>query len=150
MLSLSLDEVASSSPRSRLAAATRGVVFFATPHFGSRLASLGLKLRHVPGAARAPAPAVHHLAPGPHLELLNERLRSLHAAGAWRPAGYICIMLKLYMFLGLCWHCSPASHSVRSHPSLLCNARDCAPLSPVVREHTIVITHRSRGGAVVC
>jgi len=79
MLSLSLDEAHSSSPRSRLAASTRGVVFFATPHFGSRLASLGLKLRHVPGAA--PAPAVHHLAPGPHLELLNERLRALHAAG---------------------------------------------------------------------
>ena len=81
MLSLSLDEAPSGSPASRLAAATRGVVFFATPHFGSRLASLGLKLRHVPGAA--PAPAVHHLAPGPHLELLNRQLKALHDAGGW-------------------------------------------------------------------
>jgi hypothetical protein len=85
MLSLALDEAASSTPAARLAAATRGVAFFATPHFGSMLASLGLKLRHVPGASNAPAPAVHHLAPGPHLEQLNERLRALHAAGgaAW-------------------------------------------------------------------
>jgi hypothetical protein len=80
MLSISLDEAPAGGPRARLASATRGVVFFATPHFGSRLASLGLKLRHVPGAA--PAPAVHHLAPGPHLELLNRRLRRLHDAGA--------------------------------------------------------------------
>ncbi|KAI8470589.1 MAG: hypothetical protein J3K34DRAFT_385248 [Monoraphidium minutum] len=81
MLSLSLDEAASGGPRARLAPAAKGVVFFATPHFGSPLASLGLKLRHVPGAANAPAPAVHHLAPGPHLERLNETLRALHAAG---------------------------------------------------------------------
>jgi hypothetical protein len=81
MLSVSLDEARAGGPRARLASATRGVVFFATPHFGSHLASLGLKLRHVPGAARAPAPAVHHLAPGPHLEVLNERLRALHDAG---------------------------------------------------------------------
>jgi hypothetical protein len=34
------------------------------------------------GASHGPAPAVHHLAPGPHLEALNEMLRGLHDEGA--------------------------------------------------------------------
>eukprot|EP00879_Flechtneria_rotunda_P004470 GHRR01004723.1.p1 GENE.GHRR01004723.1~~GHRR01004723.1.p1 ORF type:complete len:2002 (+),score=973.92 GHRR01004723.1:289-6294(+) len=48
MLSLSLDEPAN-SPRGRLAAATKAIAFYSTPHFGSSMAALGWKLRHLPG-----------------------------------------------------------------------------------------------------
>lgn len=78
MLSLSLQEPRDSR-RGRLAAATRGVVFYATPHFGSGMAALGWKLRHLPGAS--PAPSIHHLSPGPHLATLNASLAQLHASG---------------------------------------------------------------------
>jgi hypothetical protein len=70
-----------------LARATRGVVFYATPHFGSRLADLGWRLRRLPGAGAIPAPAVEHLAPGPHLVELNERLRRLLLPGEGRGGG---------------------------------------------------------------
>jgi hypothetical protein len=76
MLALALQE-APDSQRGRLAAATRAVAFYATPHFGSGMAALGWKLRHLPGAS--PAPSIHHLSPGPHLSALNARLAELHA-----------------------------------------------------------------------
>lgn len=38
-----------------LAATTRGVVFYGTPHFGSNLAAMGWGLRHVPGKQGGPA-----------------------------------------------------------------------------------------------
>ena len=41
---------------------TCGVVFFATPHFGSEYAAMGWRLRHVPYAA--PAPSLARLTPG--------------------------------------------------------------------------------------
>lgn len=67
------------SSRGRLADATCGVAFYATPHFGSGMAALGWKLRHLPGAS--PAPSIHHLSPGPHLAALNARLAELHQSG---------------------------------------------------------------------
>ena len=76
---MSLDERSSFSPRKALAAATKGIVFYSTPHFGSSIAALGWKLRHISGAL--PASAVHHLAPGPHLVALNQRLRGLVESG---------------------------------------------------------------------
>ena len=78
MLSQSLDEP-SNSRRGRLAEATCAVAFYATPHFGSGIAALGWKLRHLPGAS--PAPSIHHLSPGPHLAALNTRLAALHDSG---------------------------------------------------------------------
>ncbi|WIA08091.1 hypothetical protein OEZ85_007554 [Tetradesmus obliquus] len=78
MLSLSLDE-APGSKRGRLAAATKAIAFYSTPHFGSSMAALGWKLRHLPGAS--PAPSIHHLSPGPHLAALNARLAVLHESG---------------------------------------------------------------------
>lgn len=78
MLSQSLDE-APTSRRGRLAAATCALAFYATPHFGSGMAALGWKLRHVPGAS--PAPSIHHLSPGPHLAALNATLAELHGSG---------------------------------------------------------------------
>ncbi|KAF6253585.1 hypothetical protein COO60DRAFT_1546218 [Scenedesmus sp. NREL 46B-D3] len=78
MLSLSLDE-APGSKRASLAAATKAVAFYSTPHFGSSMAALGWKLRHLPGAS--PAPSIHHLSPGPHLAALNARLAVLHESG---------------------------------------------------------------------
>ncbi|KAG1658369.1 hypothetical protein FOA52_005750 [Chlamydomonas sp. UWO 241] len=55
---------------------TRGILFFATPHFGSNLAAMGWKLRALPGAR--PAPSLARLTPGPHLIELNAALQSLH------------------------------------------------------------------------
>lgn len=78
MLSLSLDEPPSSQ-RGRLAAATKAIAFYSTPHFGSSMAALGWKLRHLPGAS--PAPSIHHLSPGPHLAALNACLAVLHESG---------------------------------------------------------------------
>jgi hypothetical protein len=78
MLSQSLDE-APTSRRGRLAAATCALAFYATPHFGSGMAALGWKLRHLPGAS--PAPSIHHLSPGPHLSALNATLAELHGSG---------------------------------------------------------------------
>lgn len=78
MLSQSLDE-APTSRRGRLAAATCALAFYATPHFGSGMAALGWKLRHLPGAS--PAPSIHHLSPGPHLAALNATLAELHGSG---------------------------------------------------------------------
>jgi hypothetical protein len=78
MLSLSLDE-APGSKRASLAAATKAIAFYSTPHFGSSMAALGWKLRHLPGAS--PAPSIHHLSPGPHLAALNARLAVLHESG---------------------------------------------------------------------
>lgn len=49
-------------PHARLAASTRGVVFYATPHFGNGIAALGWKLRYLPGAL--PAPSLARLTPG--------------------------------------------------------------------------------------
>lgn len=87
MLSLALDDAASSGGAvPPLLANTRGVVFYSTPHLGSMLASLGWKLRHVPGAA--PAPSVRHLAPGPHLVEINEKLRALHDARVLRVLSF--------------------------------------------------------------
>jgi protein SERAC1 len=86
MLSLSLDEPPGSA-RGRLAPATRAVAFYSTPHFGSGMAALGWKLRHVPGAS--PAPSIAHLSPGPHLSALNARLAALHADGA---AGGVAVL----------------------------------------------------------
>eukprot|EP00882_Tetradesmus_deserticola_P025111 GHRQ01027560.1.p1 GENE.GHRQ01027560.1~~GHRQ01027560.1.p1 ORF type:complete len:331 (-),score=56.04 GHRQ01027560.1:57-1049(-) len=79
MLSISLDE-APGSKRASLAAATQAVAFYSTPHFGSSMAALGWKLRHLPGASLAPS--IHHLSPGPHLAALNARLAVLHESGA--------------------------------------------------------------------
>lgn len=78
MLSQSLEEPPSSS-KGRLASATRAIAFYSTPHFGSSIAALGWKLRHLPGAS--PAPSIHHLSPGPHLAALNARLSLLHDSG---------------------------------------------------------------------
>jgi hypothetical protein len=78
MLSQSLDEPPCSR-KGRLASATCALAFYATPHFGSGMAALGWKLRHLPGAS--PAPSIHHLSPGPHLAALNARLAELHQAG---------------------------------------------------------------------
>eukprot|EP00878_Enallax_costatus_P030819 GHUV01033613.1.p1 GENE.GHUV01033613.1~~GHUV01033613.1.p1 ORF type:complete len:255 (+),score=41.16 GHUV01033613.1:296-1060(+) len=78
MLSQSLEEPPSSS-KGRLASATKAVAFYSTPHFGSSMAALGWKLRHLPGAS--PAPSIHHLSPGPHLAALNARLALLHESG---------------------------------------------------------------------
>lgn len=78
MLSQSLDEPPSSRS-GRLAKATCALAFYATPHFGSGIAALGWKLRHLPGAS--PAPSIHHLSPGPHLAALNARLAALHQSG---------------------------------------------------------------------
>lgn len=89
MLSLSLDEAAPQGPRSQLAVATRGVVFYSTPHFGSSMAALGWKLRHVPGAS--PSPSVQHLAPGPHLIDVNSKLQALHDAGEGVWCGVWCV-----------------------------------------------------------
>jgi len=76
MLARSLEE-GEGGRHAALAAATRGVVFYGTPHFGSSLAAAAWRLRpYVPGAALAPA--VARLTPGPHLVELNERLRQLH------------------------------------------------------------------------
>lgn len=55
-----------------LADAVKGVVFYATPHFGSYLADIGWGLRHV-GAK--PHRVIQHLKPGPHHEELNTTLR---------------------------------------------------------------------------
>jgi hypothetical protein len=62
------------------------VVFYGTPHFGSSMAAMGWRLRHVPGNLAAPAPVLAKLQPGPHLVELNEQLRRLHEAGE-RPPG---------------------------------------------------------------
>lgn len=78
MLSQSLEE----PPTSRkgcLASATKAIAFYSTPHFGSSMAALGWKLRHLPGAS--PAPSIHHLSPGPHLAALNAHLALLHDTG---------------------------------------------------------------------
>lgn len=64
---------------SALVDSARGVVFYGTPHFGSPLAAMGWRLRHLPGAA--PAPVLAKLQPGPHLVELNEQLRQLHDSG---------------------------------------------------------------------
>lgn len=58
----------------QLAGAVTGVVFYSVPHAGSRLADVGLTLRYV-GAA--PAHAVSALSPGPHLDLMNDAVRTL-------------------------------------------------------------------------
>eukprot|EP00775_Hariotina_reticulata_P003427 gene3427-3699_t len=86
MLSLSLDEAPNSS-RGRLATATKAIAFYSTPHFGSSIAALGWKLRHLPGAS--PAPSIHHLSPGPHLAALNARLAALHDAGKVRVLSFV-------------------------------------------------------------
>lgn len=78
MLAQALEEP-STSRRGRLATSTCALAFYATPHFGSGMAALGWKLRHLPGAS--PAPSIHHLSPGPHLAALNARLASLHDSG---------------------------------------------------------------------
>ncbi|KAL6752465.1 hypothetical protein V8C86DRAFT_2754006 [Haematococcus lacustris] len=67
-----------------LVTATRGVLFFATPHQGSGLAALGWKLRHLPGTA--PAPCLAQLQPGPHLVALNSVLARLHSRPAPPPS----------------------------------------------------------------
>jgi hypothetical protein len=51
----------------------QGIVFFATPHFGSNLAAMGWQLRKIPGAR--PAPSLARLTPGPHLIKLNDVLQ---------------------------------------------------------------------------
>lgn len=78
MLSQSLEEPPTSK-KGRLASATKAIAFYSTPHFGSSMAALGWKLRHLPGAS--PAPSIHHLSPGPHLAALNARLALLHDTG---------------------------------------------------------------------
>lgn len=50
------------SVSSSLSRATCGIVFFATPHFGSDVAAMGWRLRHVPYAS--PAPSLARLTPG--------------------------------------------------------------------------------------
>ncbi|GLC40763.1 hypothetical protein PLESTB_000025100 [Pleodorina starrii] len=85
MLARSMDQAAEGGgPNAALAASTRGIVFFGTPHFGNALAAMGWKLRYVPGAL--PAPSLARLTPGPHLLSLNDRLRQLHdtSGGALR------------------------------------------------------------------
>jgi len=64
---------------SSLSRVTCGIVFFATPHFGSDVAAMGWRLRHVPYAS--PAPSLARLTPGPHLTALNQALEGLHADG---------------------------------------------------------------------
>lgn len=68
--------------RAALAQATRGAVFFATPHFGSQFAAMGWRLRHVPYAS--PAPVLGKLTPGPHLEELNDVMKKLYDKGQLR------------------------------------------------------------------
>ena len=54
----------------------KGVVFFATPHFGSSLADFCKHyLSQVPGFT--PSPSFEKLAPGPHLSELNDAMRSI-------------------------------------------------------------------------
>lgn len=65
MLAASLQEGATSQ-HVQLAAAARGLVTYATPHFGTWLADVGWNLRYI-GAS--PAAAVLHLKPGQHLEV---------------------------------------------------------------------------------
>ncbi|KAG2501745.1 hypothetical protein HYH03_000245 [Edaphochlamys debaryana] len=77
MLARSMDQAeAGGGPQAALAASTRGVVFFGTPHFGNELAAMGWRLRHLPGAH--PAPSLARLTPGPHLLSVNDRLRRLY------------------------------------------------------------------------
>uniref|UniRef100_A0A7R9V257 GPI inositol-deacylase n=1 Tax=Chlamydomonas euryale TaxID=1486919 RepID=A0A7R9V257_9CHLO len=64
-------------PHTQLIQNTFGVLFYATPHFGSNLAAMGWRLRSIPGAPR-PAPSLARLTPGPHLLELNAVLESLH------------------------------------------------------------------------
>ena len=65
MLAAGLQEGASPQ-HAQLSAAARGLVTYATPHFGTWLADVGWNLRYI-GAS--PAAAVSHLKPGPHLEV---------------------------------------------------------------------------------
>eukprot|EP00198_Chlamydomonas_reinhardtii_P002763 XP_001692099.1 predicted protein [Chlamydomonas reinhardtii] len=77
MLARSMDQAeAGGGPNAALAASTRGVVFFGTPHFGNGMAAMGWRLRHLPGAY--PAASLARLTPGPHLLSLNARLHALH------------------------------------------------------------------------
>lgn len=66
---------------------TRGCAFYATPHYGSSLAGMIWKLRHVPGAL--PAPCLARLAPGPHLARLNDVLRQLHDSGKVQVLSFV-------------------------------------------------------------
>ncbi len=95
---------AGGGPHARLASSTRGVVFYATPHFGNGIAALGWKLRYLPGAL--PAPSLARLTPG---ELLHrtrlgrcavevvwvrlrgeQRRRCASRQVNWQAAGALC------------------------------------------------------------
>eukprot|EP00983_Pelagomonas_calceolata_P111791 1159818-Pelagomonas_calceolata.AAC.3 len=66
---------------SSLSRVTCGIVFFATPHFGSDVAAMGWRLRHVPYAS--PAPSLARLTPGAHL--YNHAC--LYDHWVWQPWG---------------------------------------------------------------
>ena len=70
---------------------TRGVVFYATPHFGSNIAAMGWKLRHVPGAA--PAPFLARLTPGRHKRSQTAFMKERHFRKAclWYEVSALCI-----------------------------------------------------------
>jgi len=73
-----LQSAGASQTERRLLHALRGVVFYATPHFGTTLADIGWRLRHV---GVAPDPVVQKLKPGPHHDRRNDALRKEYAKG---------------------------------------------------------------------
>ncbi len=70
--------VGGTEAQKRLRSAAAGVVFYSVPHAGSRLADWGWTLRYV---GVSPAKAVAHLTTGPHVDALNNAIRSLARAG---------------------------------------------------------------------